>query len=600
MNPEIENPQIREKLAEILSFLYGAEDAPQIELQSLLAKWRRKFESISAQPETPSTKLPEKPSTKLPLDQSHVVLITYGDSIHSADGSPLQTLKQFADRYLCESISTIHLLPCFPYSSDDGFSVIDYRQIDPALGDWGDIERLREHFCMMYDLVLNHCSQHSEWFRSFLAGRAPGFFCTGDPADERLKQVFRPRSLPLLHEFDCTDSEGEPNGEKIWVWTTFSRDQVDLNFANPKVLLEYCDILLEYAYRGAQIVRLDAIGFLWKELGTSCMHHPKTHAVVQLLRCVLSAVAPRSVLLTETNVPHEQNISYFGNGQNEAQMVYQFSLPPLVLHSFLQGDARHLTAWAQQLPQPNPDTTFFNFLASHDGIGLLGARGYLNAAEQESLIAKILARGGQVGYKDTPDGPIPYELNINYLDAIAEAELPASVRAAKFLAAYSIVIGMAGVPGIYIHSMVGSGNWLEGVEQSGIKRRINREKLDIDELCAELEREGSLRSRIYSGMRNMLRVRRAHSAFDPAAGQHILQLKPEIFAFERYTPKERVYCLVNCSAAPCAVGGFAAGFVAMGRDLLSGQNMAQVLEMQPYQVLWLAQTQNERENGQRG
>ena len=596
-------PEIREKLAEKLVYLYGEENAPQIaaQLEKLLGKWRGRFVS------------PAEHLEKLPLDQSHVVLITYGDSIrhNSTDlpfegapalegSSPLKVLKEFADRYLRELVSTIHLLPCFPYSSDDGFSVMDYRQIDPNLGDWADIERLREHFCMMYDLVLNHCSQHSEWFRDFLAGRLPGFFCTGKPDDERLKQVFRPRSLPLLHEFDRTDNEGQPNGEKTWVWTTFSRDQVDLNFANPQVLLEYCDILLEYAWRGAQIVRLDAIGFLWKELGTSCMHHPKTHAVVQLLRCVLGELAPGSVLLTETNVPHEQNVSYFGNGQNEAQMVYQFSLPPLVLHSFVQGDARHLTTWAQQLPPPNPNTTFFNFLASHDGIGLLGARGYLNDAEQERLIATVLARGGQVGYKDAPDGPIPYELNINYLDAIAERELPPYMRAAKFLAAQSILIGMAGVPGIYIHSIVGSGNWLEGVEQSGIKRRINREKLDIDKLTAELEHKDSLRNRIYTGMRNMLRVRRSHSAFHPAAAQRILQLAPQVFAFERAAPEEHIYCVVNCSAQripgfasslePAALAGPAPNAWAAGskwHDLLSTQDISATHMLEPYQVLWL-------------
>ncbi len=577
-----QNPEIRQTL----EFIYGREQAASISprVRALSAKWRSKLRySGSADGET------------LPLDQSHVVMISYGDSIRRPqarpDGSiafeghttqaPLRTLKEFADRYLAGLISTIHLLPCFPYSSDDGFSVSDYRSIDPRLGDWDDVKALGEHFSLMYDLVLNHCSQNIEWFRGFLADepRYRDWFCTCDPDETLLKEVFRPRALPLLHEFDCSNAAGRPNGQKKWVWTTFSRDQVDVNFANPDVLLEYLDIFLDYVARGARIVRLDAIGFLWKELGSSCMHHPKTHAVVQLLRSLLKELAPESVLLTETNVPHAENISYFGNGHNEAQMVYQFSLPPLTLNSFVQGDASHLTAWAKELPAPNPHCTFFNFLSSHDGIGMLPARGYLSQQEQDYLIEQILARGGKVNYKATPEGEIPYELNINYLDAIAEPELPVAQRAAKFLAAESILIGMAGVPGIYVHSLLGSVNWIEGMEESGIKRRINREKLDIEQLVPELEQEGSLRNLVYNGMKNMLRVRRARKAFHPAAAQRILELAPEIFAFERGDGPETVRCMVNCSAKELELS------CAGRRDLLSGRDVSESLA--PYQVLWL-------------
>ncbi|WGK69166.1 sugar phosphorylase [Candidatus Haliotispira prima] len=581
--------QIRSRL----EFIYGTDQAAQVlpQMQALIDKWREKLNySGPLDGET------------LPLDQSHVVMITYGDSIRRPlpslqDGSiafeghtkeaPLHTLKQFADKYLQELVSTIHLLPCFPYTSDDGFSVADYRNIDPNLGNWEDVEQLKENFRLMYDLVLNHCSRSIEWFLGFLSGdpRYEKFFCTSDPDEPRLKEVFRPRALPLLHRFDCTDPEGNPTGRSEWVWTTFSQDQVDVNFANPKVMLEYFDIFLDYVARGAQIVRLDAIGFLWKELGTNCMHHPKTHAVVQLMRSLLKEVAPASVLLTETNVPHAENISYFGNGHNEAQMVYQFSLPPLTLNSFIQGNAGHLTAWAKGLPAPNSHFSFFNFLSSHDGIGMLPARGYLSKEEQDYLVEQTLARGGKVNYKSTPEGDIPYELNINYLDAIAESELPDELRAAKFLAAESILISMAGVPGIYVHSLLGSENWTEGMEQYGINRRINREKLDVDSLVEELEQTGSLRNLIYNGMKNMLRVRRAHKSFHPAAAQHIMEMAPEIFAFERGEENDRVRCLVNCSAGevslPCSGG----------KDLLTGKNFggADSVKLEPYQVLWLAE-----------
>ncbi len=612
---------MRSEIKERLQFIYGREQANAVlpQFQKLLEKWRiilndqaitdsqarnaiRDSIRYSVGNQSPYQARSELRGEFLPLDQSHVVMITYGDSIRRPqplpDGSiafeghtkepPLQTLKKFADRYLCELISTIHLLPCFPYTSDDGFSVADYRTIDPNLGTWNDVDQLKKNFYLMYDLVLNHCSQSIKWFQGFLAGdpQYDDWFCTCSPEEPRLAQVFRPRALPLLHQFDCIDTNGQPTAEKKSVWTTFSPDQVDVNFANPKVMLEYFDIFLEYISYGAQIVRLDAIGFLWKELGTSCMHHPKTHAVVQLMRLLLKELAPESVLLTETNVPQAENISYFGNGHNEAQMVYQFSLPPLTLNSFMQGNASHLTTWAKQLPAPNPYYTFFNFLASHDGIGMLPAHDYLSQQEQDYLVAQVLARGGKVNYKSTPDGEIPYELNMNYLDAIAEPELPLAERAAKFLAAQSILIGMAGVPGIYIHSILGSGNWIRGMEESGINRRINREKLDLDELIGELRQSGSLRQLIYHGMKNMLRVRRGHRSFDPAADQRILELAPEVFAFTRGgTDSEMVRCLVNCSSKGLSLS------CSGGKDLLSLQDFVanqEGLFIKPYQVLWLA------------
>ena len=584
---------IQNKIRQQLEVIYAKEQVSEIlpKFQDLIEKWRGKLNNHTTYDEN-----------SLPLDQSHIVMITYGDSIRRpqplADGTiafegntreaPLATLKEFADRYLQNLISTIHLLPCFPYTSDDGFSVVDYRTIDPNLGNWDDIAKLRENFHLMFDLVLNHCSQSSQWFQNFLAGhqKYKDWFCTCKPDEPRLEQVFRPRALPLIHEFESLSSDTTPDKKTQWVWTTFSRDQVDVNFANPNVLLEYCDIFLEYIAHGAQIIRLDAIGFLWKELGTSCMHHPKTHAVVQFLRSLLKGLAPKSILLTETNVPHKENISYFGNGHNEAQMVYQFSLPPLTLNSFIQGDASHLTAWAKELPAPNPHYTFFNFLSSHDGIGMLPARGYLSQTEQEYLVEQVLARGGKINYKSTPEGEIPYELNINYLDAIAEPELSETQRATKFLAAESILIGMAGVPGIYIHSILGSGNWLQGLEDSGINRRINREKLDIEELICELEQEGSLRNLIYNGMKNILDVRRTHKSFHPAAPQRILELAPEVFAFERGGDiQEMVRCLVNCSAKELELS-YPGGIDLLTQKQFGTQNM---LKLAPYQVLWLVE-----------
>ncbi|MDA3955219.1 sugar phosphorylase [Oceanispirochaeta sp.] len=518
---------------ELIKFIYGPDSAESIEkrINRLQDQWRSLI------------KVPDIPRGKLPLSQDDVIMISYGDSITKEGISSLQALKEFADPWLQELISGIHILPFSPYTSDDGFSVVDYRQINPDLGSWEDVEDLGERFQLMFDLVLNHCSVSSEWFKGFLTGddKYSRYFHSIDPSTD-LSSVFRPRALPLLTEFET--SRGREH-----VWTTFSPDQVDLDFSNPDVLLEFLDIFLLYASKGAQIIRLDAIGFLWKEIGTTCMHHPKTHAVVQLYRSVLNELAPHVILLTETNVPHKENISYFGDGNDEAHMVYQFTLPPLTLDAYIRENAGHLTDWAQSLTEVNSENSYFNFMSSHDGIGVLPARGYLSDEELDHLIHVVVSRGGKVSYKATPDGEIPYELNINYRDAVNNPDLPVELKAMQFLSSQAVMLVMAGVPGIYIHSLLGSGNWTQGVEESGINRRINREKMDGLILVKELEEEESLRHHIYQGYRSLLKIRRSRKAFDPSSPQTVLKIDPQVFALIRtaYDDSESVLCLQNVS-----------------------------------------------------
>lgn len=566
----------------LISAIYGPQgDEVLKRLDLLLQQWK---------PMIPSRK--EAPK-KLPLDERDVVMITYGDSIRREGAPPLTALKEFADRWLQGMVSGIHILPFSPYSSDDGFSVIDYRKIDEELGGWEEMTGLGEKFQLMFDLVLNHCSVQSDWFKGFLKGDAKykNYFHTVDPSTD-LSSVFRPRALPLLTEFDT--SQGKKH-----VWTTFSPDQVDLNFAQPDVFLEFVDIILFYISQGAQIVRLDAIGFLWKEIGTSCMHHEKTHAMVQLFRSILREAAPHVILLTETNVPHQENISYFGDGTDEAHMVYQFTLPPLTLEAFIRENASHLTEWAASLPEINEDHTYFNFMSSHDGIGVLGARGYLNEEELNHMIEVVQSRGGRISYKATPDGEIPYEMNINYRDAVTHPDLPADLRAKQFLSSQAVMLCMAGVPGIYVHSLLGSGNWQEGVKESGINRRINREKLNANALTEELEEPGSLRRLIYDGFRALLEIRRAHKAFDPTSPQRVLKLDPEVFALVRTArdSSESILCLQNTSrrrrqmtldGRNCPVPlGAEYDCLTDGGSVIQAEEGAWTVILEPYEVLWV-------------
>jgi sucrose phosphorylase len=529
------------------------------------------------------------------LTQRDSILITYGDQVLEPGIPPLRTLAGFCERHLQGLVSSVHILPFYPFSSDDGFSVIDYKVVNPDLGSWEDLSALRHSFRLMFDAVINHISVQSEWFSAFLRGNPKyrDYFIsvTGSPD---LSRVVRPRALPLLTGFNSSSGSRD-------VWTTFSTDQVDLNFHNPDVLLDILDVLLFYATQGAEFIRLDAIAYLWKEIGTTCLHLPQTHRVIQLFRAVLDRVFPQVLLITETNVPHLENISYFGDGSNEAQLVYNFALPPLVLHALHTGQTHALSEWANRLKLPAKTVTFFNFLASHDGIGLNPARGILTDAEIDALVARVQAYGGLVSYKNNPDGSqTPYELNINYFDALSnpQAGEPVEMQVDRFMAAQAIMLSLAGVPGIYFHSLFGSQGWPEGVELTRRNRTINRQKLDRSALEQQLQDPASRRGRVFQRFAQMLTARASSTAFHPYGGQQILAGGDSVFALLHLSPdgSQRVLCLHNLSNTSQALaldwqGLFKREPVKIV-DLITGRTYQWIPTepwlMAPYEVNWLA------------
>jgi glucosylglycerate phosphorylase len=551
-----------------LSFLYGSDRAPVLSerVQGVLSRHRRRADPLAGD-----------------LTEQDAMLITYGDQVKLQGETPLRTLDVFCSQYLMGLISTIHILPFYPWTSDDGFSVVDYRKVDPQLGNWDDLHRMGDRFRLMFDAVINHISAESDWFKAFLQDEIPYrdyFIAVEDSPD--LSLVVRPRALPLLTSFVT------PSGEKR-VWTTFSSDQIDLNYANPEVLLEILSILLTYVERGATFLRLDAIAYLWKEPGTSCINLPQAHHVIQFLRAAMDQVAPHVQLITETNIPHADNISYFGDGNNEAQLVYNFALPPLTLHAFHSGDARVLSQWAGTLTLPSERTTFFNFLASHDGIGLNPARGILPPAEIDRLVQKVLEHGGLISYKDNPDGTAsPYEMNINYFDALSNphGDDPIELQIERFIAAQAIMLSLVGLPVIYFHSLFGSRGWLDGVKQTGRNRTINRQKCDLDVIQNELADPASLRARVFGRYDRLLRLRGGSAAFDPHGRQTVLELHSSVFALIRESPDGavRVVCVHNVSDNAITVPApFESATDMITGLMIRGANVA----LNPYQVRWI-------------
>jgi len=498
------------------------------------------------------------------LTEKDVVLITYGDQFRG-DDKYLRYLKRFCDEFFKGYINTIHILPFFPYSSDDGFSVIDYRKVKEDLGDWEDIEDLSKDYKLMFDFVCNHISSKSEWFQGYLKGdkRYKDYFIEMDP-DIDLSNVVRPRALPLLTPFDTRDG-------KKYLWTTFSADQIDLNYKSPKLLLDMIKILLFYIERGADIIRLDAIAYLWKEIGTPCVHLRETHTVVQLFRDILDRVAPEVKIITETNVPHKDNISYFGDGYNEAQLVYQFPLPPLILYTFKKHDSTAFNAWAKTIKPFSPKTTYFNFLASHDGIGLNPLRGIVDEKEIENLVEITERRGGLVSYKYNPNGTkSPYELNISYFNALSDEDEDEEIKIKKFINTYGIILVLQGVPGIYIHSILGSENYYDGVKTTGQNRSINREKFDYERIREELKDKNSRRYRIYSSFIKLLDTRKNSRVFSPNSEQEILELDNRVIAISRRCRDEKLLAIHNITP----------GSVSLKIDIGD-------LELDPYEFVWL-------------
>ena len=511
-------------------------------------------------------------------DQDDVFLITYGDQFYEDGETKLTTFNKMYQQFFSDTFPIVHFLPFFPYSSDDGFSVIDYEQVNPEIGDWADVQVMNRNARLMFDFVCNHMSAKSNWFQGYLNNRTSykDFFIESDPSID-LSMVTRPRTSPLLSEF--VDLDGKIRN----IWTTFSDDQVDLNFANPKVLLRMIDVLLFYVDQGADFIRLDAVGFLWKKAGTSSIHLPETHKIIQLFRSIVEEVAPGTILITETNVPHQDNISYFGDGTNEAQMVYQFPLPPLVLHAIRTGNTSYLQKWANEIYLPTEEVSFFNFLASHDGIGLNPIRGIIDETEILDLVASIEKEGALVNYKQNPDGSFsPYEINTTYIDALSNQSDEDELRLKRFMVAHSILLTIIGIPAVYVQSILGGRNYYEGVEKTGANRTINRQKYKASEICDSLLKSGSFRNQVYRELQELIQLRRSEEAFHPNCAMRVLETNHATFGIVR---DEKVYVLHNMSDRAQTISLDAGTYI----NLLTKKecDIQQEVILEPYQFVWL-------------
>ena len=584
----------REKILTKLSRLYGEDTAK--EYMPELERICRVYYAYKTEEMLERTKTLDPKNL---FTEEDVILITYGDLIREEGASPLTTLSKFCGLYLKQTINTLHILPFFPYSSDRGFAIEDFETVNPELGSWKDIENLETRYKLMFDGVINHVSSKSRWFQRFLDGTPhyKDFFISYDSYDdltsEERSAIFRPRTTDILTKFHTID------GEKH-IWSTFSKDQIDLNYKNPEVLVRVIEILLLYARKGAVIIRLDAVTFLWANPGTSCANLEETHMIVKVFRDILDLVAPHVSIITETNIPHEDNISYFGNGSDEAHMVYNFALPPLVLHTFYTKDTTRLNEWAESLKPVSETTSYFNFLDSHDGVGLMAVKDLLSHDEIKFVIQRAREHGGYISYKTDKDGlDVPYEINITWFNALCREDgtVKTDLQVEKFIASRAMALALQGVPGIYLHSFFGTHNDIDAVSCPVSKREINRKALDYNILTKAIEDPDTLTSKIIRKLNTLISLRTKQSAFHPNGAQKILKVRPEIFALLRTSPNEdqHILSLINITddeiqiAIPLKeVQIFKQGWydlIRQDKHTFEDENIS--LTLKPYDVVWL-------------
>ncbi|MEP3227274.1 MAG: sugar phosphorylase [Parasphingorhabdus sp.] len=523
-------------------------------------------------------------------DESDIALITYGSTIQSPTERPLQSLHRFLREHLGQTIGMVHILPFFPFSSDDGFAVINYLAVDENLGDWSDIAAIASEYRLMADLVINHGSSKSEWFQQFLSDEAPGkdYYVTADPAAD-LGQVVRPRSHPLLTHFRTAAGDR-------YVWSTFSADQLDFDFRNPDMLLEFIKIIASYVAQGVRVFRMDAVAFLWKKIDTPSINLDETHEIIRLLRMVMDHHRETLIIITETNIPNHENLTYFGN-QNEAHVIYNFSLPPLLVHALLTGNALYLKRLTRSNPPALTGCTYLNFTASHDGIGLRPTEGVLPQGEVDQMLAAMQSFGGKISMRRGPGGTEkPYEMNISFFEAMqGSLDGPDAYQVDRFMAAMAIMLALEGIPAIYIHSLLATPNGYEEVNMTGHNRSINRRQLDYADISGKLADPNTVEAQVFSNFLALIEIRKQQAAFHPNAVQFTLALPEGLFGIWRQSldRKQSIFAVTNVTQGEKTLSLADINLIAGDPwwDLISGQSIADIegdFRLKPYQTVWIS------------
>ena len=529
-------------------------------------------------------------ASKKHVSQETFLLIAYADSIKNSKEIPLKIFQKFFKQNLKNFFEILHILPFYPASSDGGFSVTNHKSVNKDFGSWKDIKTFSKEVSIMADLILNHASIKSNWFSYFSKNvkKYKSFFFTIDD-DFDLSNVIRPRDHNLLQNYSFKDKNKN-------LWCTFSHDQIDLNFRNPEVLIKFIEIIILLLKNGVTVFRIDAVAFIWKKNGTSCVNLPETHEIVKLLRSIVSYLNPTALIVTETNLPRKENLSYFGNN-DEANWIYNFPLPPLILYTFLLEDSSKITKWSKSMPPAQKNNAYLNFIASHDGIGMRPAEGILGTRVLNKLFKRIEINGGMFSFRKVGSKNKVYEVNTTLFNALKKTDFDEKglYSIDRYLAAHTMLFALEGVPGVYFNSLFGTSNDIDLVRKTGVKRDINRFKWNLGKLTEKLNDEKSIEKIVYKKLLDMISLRKKQSAFHPNATQYTLSLGPKLFGVWRQSidKSQNIFAITNISSIERKLGLSKINLIEneIWKDLLQPDlkiDKLKVLKLSPFQTVWIS------------
>ena len=526
-----------------------------------------------------------------------LLLITYADNVNQGvRGKTISDFTFFFKKYFSSFIDTIHFLPFFTSSGDGGFSVKNHEEIDPNFGNWEEVTKLSKNTNIMTDLVLNHASSEGKWYQNFIENKNPGkdYFFTIDKNYD-CTNVIRPRDHDLLKEVKL-------KSESKILWCTFSYDQIDLNFRNPNVLLEFIKLIIKLTTYGAKIFRLDAVAFLWKESGTTCLNLPETHEIIKLLRDIVDQLDENIIIVTETNLPKNENLSYFGKN-DEAHWIYNFPLPPLIIYTFLFGDSSAITKWSMKMPPAQFGNAYLNFIASHDGIGMRPAEGVLSDEEINNMLARLKENGSEFSMRKLKAAKDKvYEANISLFSALQHTDSDNSGIFAldRLIASHCIILAIEGVPAIYFNSFFATQNDQNSYLKNGVKRDLNRHKWNYLDLVSRIDDKASLENKCFSILRELILIRKSQPAFHPNATQFTLNIDKSIFSVWRQSRdrKQSIFAITNVTSSKFILNTNMINLIDDEKwfDLLNPETNFQdneQIQLKPYQTIWITNFKSE-------
>jgi len=581
--------------------------------------------------------------------QRQVALICYGDHIRSRDPhkTPLQALGEFCRQQFQEEVFsqlTVHLLPIYqsPYK-DGGFDIADPFAVNPAMGNWDDVRSIRQDFQVAVDFVANHLSIASEWFERYMHDDPlyKNFFIGFDDQDavrhferEYLPKIYRPRPHnPLI-------AVTKPDGSTRWVYMTFSDHQADVNYSNPFVFLKMLEVLLFYILQGVSMVRLDAIPYLWKEWGTACAHHPKTHALMQLLRLANDLLNPAVKLLAESMEPLADSMRYLSTEQEaKAHLAYNFVPCGVIPHSLFTENASIFQRNLQNFLPPGKGVNWAVVCGlTHDGSSINPCRAPKSVAgeavldeEQIDAIAQYYAEHGyrEIEVRSALGPNNPQYIPSDYIQMFTDThhEKPRFVNyktivdeqgqthkivyeaistyaslfdqdPAKIVAALGMALALPGIPFTYFTLPFAGLNDFVYYLQTANPRELNRGRVFLEDVMQNLVDQESLTHKVFSVYKKLLRLRVSYPAFHPDGALIPLPADNKtIISFLRASVDKTQYILIvqNVSSAKQEIDIVLAGDIPVTvnvcLDLMSGQslpveNHTLHLELQPFAIKW--------------